>query len=164
MALDKFISRGFTSSVGSGEGRWVQTSSSPTQTTSADKFAGNHQQGTSFVMGGGGLRGRPAASRDKAGGSASYTEERYSFDAHDVRHQGTGRGSKHARESKEESSLNDWMNSTRGHRVVLGIGCYLIAMFALIFLIVSAWSGGERESLYSSPAGVSRKVRPMWER
>lgn len=163
MSLNKYVARGFTSSVGSGEGKWVQTSA-PAAASSGATPSSNHEGGTSFVMGGGGLRGRPQGTRELSHRDSSQSDHRYSFDAHHVRHKGTARLSGASKGSDETQCLNDWMNSSRGHRVVLGIAAYAIALGVGIFLLIAAFGGDDNKSFYSAPAGFSRKMKPMWER
>jgi hypothetical protein len=164
MTLDKYVSRGFSGSLGSGEGKWVQSSTSSSHSQSAAQSSINHQGGTSFVMGGGGLRGRPSGSKERSQNDSGYADDRYSFDAHDVRHSGTGRHSKGFKDKDQSASLNEWMSTKRGHKVVIGIAMYGIMLFILIFLLISLFGGGSKEGFYTAPAGLSRGARPMWER
>lgn len=162
MSLDKFIMRGLSSSLGSGEGNWVaktQQYHGPTQQQTVIR----HEGGTSFVMGGGPLKGRPAP---KSGSENSYKEERYSFDADSVRQGGTMRGqrARGERDSGGGMSLAEAANTKKGHKIAVGIAMYGILLAIGIVLLISYFGDGANEGFYSAPAGFSRDVRPMWER
>jgi hypothetical protein len=164
MSLDKFVSRGFAGSLGSGEGKWVQTSSTTSLSNQAANQRVGHPGGTSFIMGGGGLGARPAGSKESPRRDSGSPDDRYSFNAHDIRSRGTTRHSQESKNGIQAESLNDWMRTKRGHQVVVGIAMYGIALFILIFLLVSLFGSDSNEGFYSAPAGLSRHARPMWER
>ena len=169
MSLDKFVMRGFTGSVGSGEGRWVATSAPTTPTT---PVATQHPSGSSFVMGGGGLRPKPAsASKDRAShseydsskGEAMGGGDRYSYDAERVREKGTQHRYGQHPGCLGSKSFGEAINTKRGHQVMVGIALYGIALFILIFCIIAMFGDGRNEDFYTAP-GLSKKARPMWAR
>lgn len=162
MSLDKFVMRGFSGSLGSGEGRWVtptQQYQGPTQQQTVVR----HEGGTSFVMGGGPLKGKPSP---KAHGDKTYKEDRYSFDAEAVKSGGTMR-SQRSRSSPgagESMSLIEAANTRRGHKIAMGLAMYGIILAVGIVLLITCFGSGANEGFYSAPAGFSRDVRPMWDR
>jgi hypothetical protein len=164
MSFNKYVSRGFTGSAGSGEGRWVQSSGSSPGSQGSTSRVANPPSGTSFVMGGGGLRGKPTASTHSSERDSGYCDNRYSFNAHDLRQNERSRHSQDPRDGAHAASLNEWMSTKRGHQIVVGIAMYGIALFILIFLLISLFGSGKGEGFYTAPAGISRHARPMWER
>jgi hypothetical protein len=170
MSLDKFVMRGFTGTVGSGEGRWVSSSSAPNN--NSINSGSRAQSGSSFVMGGGGLRPRPTQSsksgtryseHDGSMGEASGGGDRYSFNADRVRNKGAEHKSGHHQGcfGRDGRSLNELANTQRGHRIVVGLAMYGIGLFILIFLLVAFFGGGKNEDFYELP-GTSKKAKPMW--
>jgi hypothetical protein len=170
MSLDKFVMRGFTGSVGSGEGRWVASSAPNTQ---AAPVATQPPAGSSFVMGGGGLRPKPAVS--SSGAKNSYSEhdsskgeamgggDRYCYDADKVRDKGTQHNYGEHPGCFGSKSLNDAIQTKRGHQVMVGVVLYGIALFVLIFCLVAMFGEGRNEDFYTAP-GLSKKAKPMWAR
>jgi hypothetical protein len=162
MSLDKFVMRGFSGSVGSGEGRWVtptQQYQGPTQQQTVVR----HEGGTSFVMGGGPLKGKPSP---KAERGRSYKEERYSFDAETIKEGGTmrSRRSGSSRDGGSGLSLIEAANTRKGHKIAMGLAMYGIILVIGIVLLITYFGDGKNEGFYSAPAGFSRDVRPMWDR
>jgi hypothetical protein len=87
MSLDKFVMRGFTSSVGSSQGKWV---SSGPQTQAPPAYQANHEQGSSFIMGGGALSRPPCRDSKETGKHIpKLVDDRYSYNANDVMRGGT---------------------------------------------------------------------------
>lgn len=169
MSLDKFVMRGFTGSVGSGEGRWVANSAPNAQ---AAPVATQHPAGSSFVMGGGGLRPKPVTNGgsknscseyDSSKGEAMGGGDRYSYDADKVRSKGTQHNYGQHPGCFGSQSLNDAIQTRRGHQVMVGVALYGIALFILIFCIIAMFGDGKNEDFYSAP-GLSKKARPMWAR
>jgi hypothetical protein len=168
MSLDKFVMRGFTGSVGSGEGRWVASSSS----TQAQPAATQHASGSSFVMGGGGLRPKPSAGTkssdaysefDSSKGEAMGGGERYSFNADKVQNKGTQHNHGKHPGCFGSSSFNEAISTKRGHQIMMGVVMYGIALAIIIFCLVAMFGDGKNEEFYTAP-GLSKKARPMWAR
>ena len=168
MSLDKFVMRGFTGSVGSGEGRWV--SSSGAQSNTSPNSDSRAQSGSSFVMGGDSLRARPSGSGSRSSGYSEFDNskgeafgggDRYSFNAERVRNKGTEHKQEQYKGCFGSSSLNELASTKRGHRVVVGIVMYGIGLFLIIFLLIAFFGGGKNEDYYELP-GTSKKVKPMW--
>jgi hypothetical protein len=171
MSLDKFVMRGFTGSVGSGEGRWVATSGQTTQQAAAT--ATQHPTGSSFVMGGGGLRARPAP---KAGSKGEHSEfdssqgeamgggDRYSYDPNKVRDNGTRHNYGKHPGCFGSRSLSDAISAKRGHQMMVGLVLYGIALFILIFCIIALFGDGKNEDFYTGSPSLPRKAKPMWAR
>jgi hypothetical protein len=157
MSLDKFLGRGFTGSLGSGEGRWV-AQATPHQQPSQQ---GSTQGGTSFVMGGGPLKGRPQANSNK---DNQYREERYAFDAHEVRSKGSVKEVKQHKECMRFTSVSDALSTRRGHQVLVGIAMYGIALMVGIFLLYAYFGSSDTDGYYTPPPGLSRNARPLWDR
>jgi len=169
MSLDKYVMRGFTGSVGSGEGRWVASS---TQAPQAAPVTTQHPRGSSFVMGGGGLRPKPAvpatnknsySEYDSSKGEAMGGGDRYSYDADKVRDKGTQHDYGKHPGCFGSKSLNDAINTKRGHKMMVGIVLYGIALFALIFCLVAMFGDGKNKDYYTSGA-LGQKARPLWAR
>lgn len=169
MSLDKFVMRGFTGSVGSGEGRWVASSAPNTQ---AAPVATQHPTGSSFVMGGGGLRPTPTTNRgakesyseyDSSKGEAMGGGDRYSYNADKVRDKGTQHNYGQHPGCFGSKSLNDAIQTKRGHQVMVGVVLYGIALFVLIFCLVAMFGDGRNDDFYTAP-GLSKKAKPMWAR
>jgi hypothetical protein len=169
MSLDKFVMRGFTGSVGSGEGRWVASSN---QTAPTAPVATQHPTGSSFVMGGGGLRPKPSTNSgpknscseyDSSKGEAMGGGDRYSYDAEKVRDKGTQHNYGQHPGCFGSKSLNHAINTKRGHQVMVGVALYGIGLFILIFCIIAMFGDGRNEDFYTAP-GLSKKARPMWAR
>jgi hypothetical protein len=160
MSLDKFVMRGFTGSMGSGEGRWV-SSSSQYQGQAERQSVITHQGGTSFVMGGGPLKGRPAV-KDNTGRSSR--DELYSSDPDRGKYTGTGQQGNGYYKTHGNKSFVEWAGTSKGHRVVVGIAFYAIFLILGIVLLVRYFGLGSNDSFYSAPAGFSREMRPMWDR
>jgi hypothetical protein len=170
MSLDKFVMRGFTGSVGSGEGRWV-ASSSPN--ASSNSSASQSSSGSSFVMGGSGVRPQPSGAN--SGSKNSYSEydssrgeamgggDRYSYDPNKVRDNGTQHKYGQHPGCFGSRSFNEAINTTRGHKFVLSIVLYGIVLFITIFCLIALFGDGKNEDFYSAP-GVLRKTKPMWAR
>jgi hypothetical protein len=162
MSLDKFVMRGFSSSLGSGEGNWV-TKTQQYQGPTQQQTVVRHEGGTSFVMGGGPLKGKP---NPKQGRDTSYKEDRYSFDAEAIRNGGTMRRRKSSggHGADEGVSLVEAANTNKGHKIAVGIAMYGILLAVGIVLLIVYFGDGSNEGFYSAPAGLSGDVRPMWER
>lgn len=163
--------RGFTGSVGSGEGRWVATSSQTTQQPAGSVT--QHPAGSSFVMGGGGLRARPTPSasskgshseHDSSRGEATGSGERYSYDAGKVRDKGTRHDYGKHPGCFGSRSFNDTINTKRGHQVMVGVVLYGIALFILIFCIIAMFGDGKNEDFYTGSPTLPKKAKPMWAR
>lgn len=170
MSLDKFVMRGFTGSVGSGEGRWVASSASTTQTQPT--ATNQHAAGSSFVMGGGGLRPKPTgpagakdscSEHDSSKGEGMGGGERYSYDFEKTRDKGTQHNYGQHPGCFGSKSLNDAINTKRGHQAMVGIALYGIGLFILIFCLVAMFGDGRNEDFYTAP-GLSKKAKPMWAR
>jgi hypothetical protein len=168
MSLDKFVMRGFSGSVGSGEGRWVASPGS--QGNNSLNSGSRAHSGSSFVMGGGGLRARPTPSRragercsehDGSSGEASGGGDRYSFNVDKVRNKGTDHKHGQHQGCFGGRSLNEIASTQRGHRIVVGLAMYGIGLFILIFLLIAFLGGGKNQDYYELP-GTSKKARPMW--
>jgi hypothetical protein len=171
MSLDKFVMRGFSGSTGSGEGRWVASSSA--QSNSSINSGSRAQSGSSFVMGGGGLRPRPTTSSPRGGGRSSEHDgsrgeasgggDRYSFNVDKVRNKGAEHksGQHQGCFGRDGRSLNELASTQRGHRIVVGLAMYGIGLFILIFLLVAFLGAGKNDDYYELP-GTSKKARPMW--
>ena len=160
MSLDKFVMRGFTGSLGSGEGRWVSTTqqySGP----SHQQTAVSHQGGTSFVMGGGPLKAKPAAKEHKQQG---FSEERYSFDSRDIRDKGTRYLRDKSDSSKSGKSLVELANTKDGHRVVVALAMYGIFLALGIVTLIIFFGSGRNDAFYSAPVGFSGHQRAVWDR
>jgi hypothetical protein len=171
MSLDKFVMRGFTGSVGSGEGRWV-ASSVPTAQAPAAPVT-QHPAGSSFVMGGGGLRTRPTPTAnskashsefDSSKGEAMGGGERYSYDPDKVRSKGTKHEYGKHPGCFGSRSFNDTINTKRGHQVMVGVVLYGIALFILIFCIIAMFGDGNNEDFYTGSPSLPKKAKPMWAR
>jgi len=121
----------------------------------------SYQSGTSFVMGGGPLKGRPQASSESR---RNYGDERYSFDADKVRHSGTMRKREKGERDEEGMSLFEATNTKKGNQVVLAIALYGICLIIGIGLLITYFGAGKNHDYYAAPAGFSKEVRPMWER
>lgn len=171
MSLDKFVMRGFTGSVGSGEGRWVATSAQTTQ--QATTQVTQHPAGSSFVMGGGGLRARPApgvgaknphSEHDSSKGEAMGSGERYSYNADKVRDKGTQHEFGQHPGCFGSKSFNHAINTKRGHQVMVGVVLYGVALFVLIFCIIAMFGDGRNEDFYTGSPSLPKKAKPMWAR
>jgi len=170
MSLDKFVMRGFTGSVGSGEGRWVASSAPTTQAQPSSTT--QHPAGSSFVMGGGGLRPKPTGPSNSKGSYSEYDSskgegmgggERYSYDVQKTRDKGTQHDYGQHPGCFGGKSLNDAVNTNRGHQAMVGIALYGIGLFILIFCLVALFGDGKNEGFYVVP-GMSKKAKPMWAR
>lgn len=169
MSLDKFVMRGFTGSVGSGEGRWVASSAA---TTPTQPVATQHQGGSSFVMGGSGLRPRPTPDSrskgshsefDSSKGEAMGGGDRYSYDAGKVQDKGTQHNYGEHPGCFGSKSFNDAINTKRGHQVMVGVVLYGITLFILIFCLIALFGDGKNEDFYTAP-GIGKNAKPMWAR
>jgi hypothetical protein len=170
MSLDKYVMRGFTGSVGSGEGRWV-ASSAPSPSSNAS--ASQNSSGSSFVMGGGGARPRPGGANsgsrnshgeyDSSRGEAMGGGDRYSYDANKVRDNGTQHKYGQHPGCFGSRSFNDAINTKRGHQFVVSIVLYAIVLFITIFCLIALFGDGKNEDFYSAP-GVLKQAKPMWAR
>ncbi len=171
MSLDKFVMRGFTGSVGSGEGRWVATSAQTTQQPAAQ--VNQHPAGSSFVMGGGGLHARPTTSassrnthseHDPSKGEAMGSGERYSYNVDKVRDKGTQHDFGKHQGCFGSKSFNDAINTKRGHQVMVGVVLYGISVFVLIFCIIAMFGDGRNDDFYTASPSLSKNAKPMWAR
>lgn len=169
MSLDKYVMRGFTGSVGSGEGRWVASSASATPDKSA---VSQHQGGSSFVMGGGGLRPKPTPNSsskeayneyDSSKGEAMGRGDRYSYDADKVRDKGTQHEYGQHPGCFGSRSFNDAINTKRGHQFMMAVILYGIVLAVIIFCLIAMFGNGNNEDFYTAP-GVSKNAKPMWAR
>jgi hypothetical protein len=170
MSLDKFVMKGFTGSVGSGEGRWVASSNSTTQ---APNTITQHPTGSSFVMGGGGLGPRPNLGSSQKGshdqfdpskGEAMGAGERYSYDPDKVRDKGTRHDFGRHQGCFGSTAFNDAINSRRGHQMMVGVVLYGVALFVLIFCIIAMFGDGKNEDFYTGSPVLPKKAKPMWAR
>lgn len=84
MTLDKYVMRGFTSSVGNSSGQWVARSPDSQQ---SQTFQPNNDGGTSFVLGGGIAN---SSARGKA--APKHRDNDYLFNATNVLSEGTSGG------------------------------------------------------------------------
>src|SRR5262245_28176101 len=81
MSLNRYVGRGYTSSLGSAEGKWVASGPDSQQ---AQSYQPSVDEGTSFTMGGTGLS-RPSY----VGRRGSRRSSEHNFDADEVRNEGT---------------------------------------------------------------------------
>ena len=87
--------------------------------------------------------------------------ERYSYNVDRVRNQGTQHNHGEHPGCFGGRSLNDAVNTKRGHQAMVGIVFYGIALFVTIFCIVALFGDGSDEDFYKV-RGMSKKARPMW--
>lgn len=159
MSLDKYLMRGFTGSLGSGTGKWVATSTPPPQNT-PPQHSSNHDRGSSFVLG-----GSPSARSGRSHShSQNYKEDRYSFDSERVRDSGTVQDRHSYKECFQATSLSDGLTSKVGHRVLLSLCLYGIALGLTIYVIFAYFGNDNTEHWYSTPDNLPRHARPLWDR
>lgn len=161
MSLDKYVMRGFTSSLGSGEGKWVASSAPPSSTTPSPNSSSHHSGGTSFVLG-----GLPTSKpgRSQSNSQGGYTEDRYSFNPDKVQESGTVHERHSYKHCFQATSCSDGLTSTFGKNLALSLCFYGIALGLVIFVIYKYAGNDHSERWYSTPANVSRHARPLWDR
>jgi hypothetical protein len=168
MSHDKFVIRGFSGTSGVSNGRWTSAASSQANTT--NNSGSRAQSGSSFVMGGGGLRPRPSATprgpgryseHDSSQGEASGGGDRYGFNAERVRNKGTAHKYSGSPGCLGGQSLQEWSNTNRGNRIIVYIAMYGIGLFILIFCLIVIFGGSRNDDFYELP-GTGKKARPLW--
>jgi len=117
--------------------------------------------GTSFVLGGGGLKGRPQGNSNREG---QYREDRYSFDPQEIRNKGSVKELQDHKECLKFTSVADALSTKRGHQVLVGIAMYGIALIAGIVLLCAYFGSGDSDGYYAPPPGMNRNARPLWDR
>lgn len=172
MSLDKFVMRGFTGSLGSGEGKWVSTSSAATSEIKQNTM-NPHPSGSSFVMGGSSVGFKPrivqkAAAKDRyseydsSNGEASGGGDRYSFDRDKVRDKGTQHSfGEHRKGCFGGPKSLDKAALKRRHQITVGIVLYGVALFALILCLVVMFGDGKNSEHYNIPTSLNG-AKPMW--
>ena len=153
MSLDKFITRGFTSSTGGGLHNWVaKTSQSYTQNTVKEKDG----SGTSFVMGGGGIS-RSGSNKTKDALNSSLKKE--------IRTQGT-RGQGPMRKqcfggAAGGADTEHWL-SGRWIPAAFVILTFLGVSYILIHSMGLIPSTTVRDHRVTTDADVFRRRQPQW--
>ena len=164
MTLDKFITRGFTSSVGESSGSWVSKDPSKQPATS---FVPKAEGGTSFVLGS--TRPNTAGSRTN-GKPFEYRDPYYGFNEESVRYQGTQRGN-----NAPSGCFGSASRGSRGGNGTIDGHKAVVALFmtAIVIGIAVVITGGFREEspkakkvqpLHSEKRAPNRSVPPAWYR
>jgi len=165
MSLDKFVSRGYTSSLGESSGKWV-AQDSRAATPPATSHYPNHESGTTFVL------GATSANPGRAYGEKSkpfeYRESDYTFNRDDIRHEGT-RSHRNAPSGCFGSSNGNASGGTiDGHKAVVGL--FMAAIVVGIAVIATGgWSqdtpkAGEYRTPIERYTGAPRQPLPVWDR
>lgn len=146
---------------------------SPSSGNGASSNTTGNQGGTSFVLGGGGLRGRPAVERG-SGANRQYAEDRYSFDPHEISCNGTSyrgddrqsRGDRRERGglSRERLTELELERSTKIQRIGFAIILYGVGLVLIIAALWGVFGGDSSSDRYTTPSGDVRRGRPMWAR
>ena len=134
MSLDKFVMRGFTSSVGSSTGSWIGRAGGTSDTPA--KSVDN--SGTSFVMGRGVASTRNFKAQSGASNHSEPRDEGYSFDRHDGQYHGSrprhgilSNGGGRARGGDADSG---GLFGGKGSNAIVGFWLALIVIGLMVFL------------------------------
>lgn len=160
MSLDKYLMRGFTGSLGSGEGKWVATAA-PHATQSSHRS--DSSSGTSFVLGGGNSGSSGSQARRETP-TRDYREDRYSFDATEVRSKGTVKQIEKSEKSFVVTTLNDSLSGSGGGKVLRAIFFIGILIVSLVYVLSSMTGDEAYDRGEYRPSRLDRAARPLWDR
>lgn len=164
MSLDKFVSRGYTSSLGESSGKWV-AQDSQTAAAPATSHLPNHESGTTFVLGA--TRANPGRVYGENKKPFEYREADYTFNHDDIRHEGT-RSHRAAPSGCFGSAPSGASGTIDGHKAVVGL--FMAAIVVGIAVIATGgWSqdtpkAGEYRTPIERYTGAPRQPLPVWDR
>ena len=160
MSLDKYVMRGFTGSLGSGEGRWVATAA---PATSQPSQRPDSSSGTSFVMGGN-PRGGGGSRAGGQGSTQQFREDRYSFDAAEIRSKGSVKEIEKAERSFMVTTFADAISSKGGEKFLTALFFIGLLIVGLVYVLSSMTGDDLYDRREYRPHALGRAARPLWDR